>query len=271
MSDFFSHLAGRALGVPPVIRPRLQSLYERAGDSFSDVGAVPALVTHADDNADVPRTAIPKAIHETSAEQHIGGPSFRQSPGDQSAPRSSERPSETPRADGLAVAAVARSAPEHSSFAPATIEHVVDAPTTTPERVGSQPAPDNDVPRRRDDPARVGEDRGAPAPTSTVVVSRSIDSPSTKTGMRIVGKAIRERPDVPSSEAAADTPPVSRIAHNRSSLRQDATTHAAPAVHVTIGRVEIRAVTAPTPARQAAASVAPQLSLDDYLKRNAVR
>jgi hypothetical protein len=40
-----------------------------------------------------------------------------------------------------------------------------------------------------------------------------------------------------------------------------------PAIHVTIGRVEVRAITAPAPPRSPAPPAAPKISLDDYLKR----
>jgi hypothetical protein len=41
----------------------------------------------------------------------------------------------------------------------------------------------------------------------------------------------------------------------------------APAIHVTIGRVEVRAVTPPVAAPKPAPKSAPKLSLEDYLKR----
>jgi len=41
----------------------------------------------------------------------------------------------------------------------------------------------------------------------------------------------------------------------------------APVVQVTIGRIEVRAVTPPAPARQAPARTSPSLSLDEYLRR----
>ncbi len=45
----------------------------------------------------------------------------------------------------------------------------------------------------------------------------------------------------------------------------------APAIHITIGRIEVRAVSPPQPARRAERRVAPKLSLDDYLKRSGGR
>ncbi|WP_199746994.1 hypothetical protein, partial [Corallococcus sp. AB049A] len=41
----------------------------------------------------------------------------------------------------------------------------------------------------------------------------------------------------------------------------------APVVQVTIGRIEVRAVTPPAPARPAPARTSPSLSLDEYLRR----
>jgi hypothetical protein len=46
-----------------------------------------------------------------------------------------------------------------------------------------------------------------------------------------------------------------------------ASSNDAPAIHVTIGRVEVRAITAPGPPRSPAPPAAPKISLDDYLKR----
>ncbi len=45
-----------------------------------------------------------------------------------------------------------------------------------------------------------------------------------------------------------------------------------PAIHVTIGRVEVRAITAPAPPRSPAPPAPPKISLDEYLKqRNGAR
>jgi hypothetical protein len=53
----------------------------------------------------------------------------------------------------------------------------------------------------------------------------------------------------------------------------DAGAHQAPAVHVTIGRIDVRAITPPPSSRPARRHVPPRpsLSLDDYLKQRSSR
>jgi hypothetical protein len=52
---------------------------------------------------------------------------------------------------------------------------------------------------------------------------------------------------------------------------EEAPEDSAPSIHITIGRIEVRAVAPPQPARRAQRRVTPKLSLDDYLKRSGGR
>jgi hypothetical protein len=70
-------------------------------------------------------------------------------------------------------------------------------------------------------------------------------------------------------EQAAFAQPASRRGARQAAAREAARprAEAAPTINVTIGRVEVRATQAPTPAPRRAEASAPRLSLDDYLRR----
>jgi hypothetical protein len=60
---------------------------------------------------------------------------------------------------------------------------------------------------------------------------------------------------------------VKRLNSNEFGVRQGVATDAEPPIHVTIGRIEVTAVTQSTPARRTAPPRKPAMSLDDYLAR----
>jgi hypothetical protein len=68
----------------------------------------------------------------------------------------------------------------------------------------------------------------------------------------------------------ASVPPrleVKRLNSSEFGVRQGVATDAEPPIHVTIGRIEVTAVTQSTPARRTAPPRKPAMSLDDYLAR----
>jgi hypothetical protein len=75
------------------------------------------------------------------------------------------------------------------------------------------------------------------------------------------------RPQSPTSapEPAVDAGPLRPVDVQAALARTRDTRDAAPSVHVSIGRVEVRA-SAPAPTRPATPAWAPRLSLDDYLR-----
>jgi hypothetical protein len=59
----------------------------------------------------------------------------------------------------------------------------------------------------------------------------------------------------------------SRAAAPSSEPREQLAANQPPAIHVTIGRVEVRAVMAPGPPPKAATPPGPKISLEEYLKQ----
>ena len=61
-----------------------------------------------------------------------------------------------------------------------------------------------------------------------------------------------------------EQPQITRHVHSSTSLEQQ--TAAKPTIQITIGRIDVRAITQSTPASQRVAKPAPKISLDDYLR-----
>ena len=174
------------------------------------------------------------------------------------------------------------SSPTHgpSSFA-------IRARTLGERREPSQPEPREPSWNEVDEARRPSTDM-RPTPTSTParretqVVRRAPDesSSSTRGERERARESARPRDDAAESsagrrarprgqETAAFEPPHGRRVARQSAARDAPrpSVESAPTINVTIGRVEVRATQAPTPAPRRSEGAAPRMSLDDYLRR----
>jgi hypothetical protein len=130
-------------------------------------------------------------------------------------------------------------------------------------RTGARPSASTPQPRGT---AREAEDSRAPSETE----GRGVVPAPTESARR-PDQAIAARPTQPLPRSLEQPAPFSGPAvRGREAARGLAETRSTPVVHVTIGRIEVRAVTAqdsPAPPRASAARPKPELSLEDYLKQ----
>jgi hypothetical protein len=252
--DFFERLIDRALGVDGEIVPRLRSLFEpapqtaMAPDWQEETSAPPVMAEDARD--DLPFSQSRRSaeaggetkhgiestapLEAASARATIAGPLAR-------APLAA--------ADDGVPSAAALPSPARLDAAPRAADHAVSASappaegalvslSRPPARRRSAPAPAHVPPRA------VAADEAARArlvPNGGIAVERIFVTPP---------GASRQRDDRP---------------HN------DLQESAVPTVNITIGRVEVRAVSAPAPKQRAEPRGSQPLGLDDYLKRRSAR
>jgi len=278
MSDYLAHLAARSLGLLPLAQPRLASLFEpraagaapadRMEQQYLESLAAPALPP-----ADRPmRTRIEEPqlpVRVRSAEE----------PRRQVA-RETQRPSDAAmhvrertrdRTDPPAMPIAVAPRPVHPS-APASRMVNEPRPSATPSGILlnrlTVVAPD----RRSDEPhlpAAGDVERWRAADARLSALERGQNSAHNRTA-RVEPKAenVAAAVDrVPSTHA--NTQPSSAIRLSDSTLQRETP----GAVHVTIGRVDVRAIMPAAPARPAPRPAAPRVSpsLDDYLKQRSSR
>lgn len=230
MSDFLTRLAQRSIGAAPLIAPRLPSLFAPAEEPNGNV-ADTAAAAAAGSAALVPATPQSQAAGRTA-------PALGESPADIHSP---QRSAAAEAANASAPAARGDGTPHHVES--------TRVPPVSAAQENAQVAPP------------------LPAP----VVSRLAVPPETPAtrGERDTPAAAPEpwAPLLPQYEAKAEsTAPFSAVTVPLA----DAGARTAPTVHITIGRVEVRAnIPASPPAPRPRAASQPTLSLGDYLKRGA--
>lgn len=268
MSDFFSSLAGRLEGTVPVIRPRLPSLFENApGPATSARDAEPSLVVE-----DVER--------EASA-----SPRRRERPAMPAEPprpeETEERPAERPRRKQ------------------AKRGDVREEGAGAAERPAPVPLQSRNPVRRRDEaPAPAAETlRDAPRPAAVEPIrARSLPLEQPRLPQTIVQRSVVERREeihriapaaaaVPPPGAARSeplqhltpTPPPFALSPQPAlpqGVRQDVREQIKPetrrdvqepTIHVSIGRIDIRAETEASQRRKPS-EASPVMSLDEYLR-----
>lgn len=216
-------------------------------------------------------TATPAAAHEhdTAAEPAINKapspfveemtpPASKQAEAGHAKPRLPQRPH---------AAAPTRAATESEWF---------DQPVALPSRrlqvQGKMPAHPDSQPGFERPPAPAPAQRSAPlAPDQAVARGASPQRPvAAESAVRSIASASdplrslpRKEPGAPAQAILAPRLPPQPVAHP---VQPAVSQPAEPAVHVTIGRVEIRAVSAPAAPKRPAPSK-PALSLSDYLDR----
>jgi hypothetical protein len=280
MSDFLSQLADRALARSPMVRPRLQSIYESPAAS--------ALQNPVEEHLEVP--AVPPRVFESARERRLPRGDEEPRP-KQSSAEMDRKPVTTPEQKAGSQAPPEQpTVPKWDDPRPASLpEQIESAGTITaaePETPQRQTVHQDERHLESVTRARAGQPVSPFEQEKTSFSDRSLEnvldahatakestaprifSPETKASAK---KPVSQPKAVTTQPAPrplkAQTPPVFPLAPL---AREGAPFAAAPSVHVTIGRVEVRAVLPPAPEPRAVpAPSSTRLSLDEYLKRNA--
>jgi hypothetical protein len=234
MADFFTRLSARTLGIGPIARPRAPTPYEAAPSGLESGVDSRMRIPEAETTEPRSPQAIAAAPTQGAATLPVRG---------HDAASRSESP---PRSPALEAAL----APRRQSVPLATI-----APIAKPEPAEGQTADRSRVspialPEPLPGTPEANDRRSAPAAPQTEVLPG-----------RQPSAALTPRSDIAARPARIDARPLPRPRGRERPRDADP----APTIQVTIGRVEVRAVTSPP----AAARPAPRStlrSLDDYLQ-----
>lgn len=252
MTGFLTQLVARGLGLADVARPRPVSRFEPLGSA----------------DASLPSPALPEASAGIETADEAVTPAMTRP-----TPRRTQRPQPalSPFDDDAADEPL-RPAPPTPRAHPATSAPATPAPRVTPPTL---PAPRLAVEIRGDESSRANAAppvplsvRPTPEPASlpTVPDAPSVvapPAPMPPTPRPLVERVLvqpeirplAERPTPPSGAASLPPPAPS-----------------GPTVHVTIGRLEVRALPPPTPGRSPRpAEPSPPVKLDDYLRQRGGR
>jgi hypothetical protein len=244
MSDFLSQLAERALARPPLVRPRLQSIYE------PPVASV--LPNPLEEHVELP--AVPPRVIEFAHERTLQ--SRDEKAGAKQASEESDRKSDESESAGKIKTAEPKT-PQHRTARKddRQLERVPAARArqpATPSEDAKAPSAESDLEIQT--PARQKE--------SVQPQTFSHESKSRVEKQPVHPIAVTVRPAQRSrDEQAVPTLPLTPAP------REGPPRASAPAVHVTIGRVEVRAIMPGVAAPEPAPSSTPRLSLEDYLKQ----
>ncbi len=231
MSDFLSRLVTRSSGAAPTIQPRLPSLFEATRWTSESVLESETIAERQTESGAV-EIAAPSRPSETPAPNQ---PSAKL-----------PTPSATLPAAATLPSAPAR-VPTHASKQPADHQPPLPSPRSSPVRW-----------KREIGPTRIAEYEVKATSESRVAADLRVAPPVGRERARVrVGQ---------SQPAALPVRPGKRTPDAISTPQIQAP--AAPVVHVTIGRVEVRAVTTPAPAgSRATVRRLPTLALEEYLKQ----
>jgi hypothetical protein len=258
MNGFLFNVLSRSRGTADVIRPRLTSLFERPGSNWpgaewegimEELDEAPPPVGVATPSESLDKLEPAKAVHGTDPDEWEAPLSAETSPPAEpvragmpelrspEAQRSNDRPQ-------TASAAPAPDAPMADRPAPVAGFHEASQKTHAPIPPVSQPRTLKHV-----SPA----ERSARAPQLRDSTGVREETPAHGVS------GVRDQPPL--------TPPAQRPRFQpMPSAQRPAASE--PAVHVTIGRIEVRAVIEPGPQRKERAAP-PVMSLNDYLKARA--
>ena len=264
MSDFFENLAARSIGAATALRPRLPSHYEaRQGDGLevleevAPAAAAPATVRDPmrmrDANADAP---IAPAARPTSIEPIA--PPWRIAPPERIIVRDVVLATAETRPEDEEHLPEQAGAASHESVLP-SVNRETQTSVTPPTHRASHPTRSLDF--ARDDSA---EQEGAIASSEPETHEPPAPESPPRRSERERVRFIRER----AIAQARPTPPVPSP-RERTMLRVREQLAAEPAVvHVTIGRVEVRAVQPQPPAPRPAPTPAPPgPTLEEFLEQ----
>ncbi|HEY0376655.1 MAG TPA: hypothetical protein VGC87_06840 [Pyrinomonadaceae bacterium] len=248
MSNFLDNLASRSLGLAPVARPRLASRFEPPPNAPRLPASAPA---EGDGNErgveGGARNARPEARQpETRAAEYRRAVPIP--------------PPDAPRAErterGSQAAPPKQSPPPGPAVAQVPVRPVETRAQSAQPDAASDAPPAAPPTSSLTEGARAGEDA-----RRTASKSEDDDAALDNRVRRLMANSLHVGQG---NEAAGGAPPVAQ-----SPARRDETPEKTQTIRVTIGRIDVRAVTAPAPQeqRRAPARPAPQLSLADYLKQ----
>lgn len=233
MADFLSRLAERTLGIAEGARPRIAPLF--AADA-SPAQSEPlelgdelprAIPPPSPPRDDMARRALVEAIHDHAMIPAAPAPA---------AAETARPPRARDRDDTRPLAASERPAPSREVSSAATDQ------VARPGQPGAQPAP---LATRQPVPGRTDRDPVAPADRG-----RDDDAPL------VPSPPVARRPSMGEGERHA------ALSDPLGDARREE-----PAVSVTIGRVEVRAVFPSPPPARPAPRPAPQLTLEEYVRQ----
>jgi hypothetical protein len=292
MADFITRLAERALGVAPVVQPVLPSMFAPEPISHSTGLEWDSEATTSPGDLDQPRalsvrdapTGRPAdaamaqqedqsgdALSSATPGSLRGTPESRPGPPHLSESGSSERGAMTGKEDQRDSS---RTTASHPQTPPETLHHAEPDPTRRGLPLGP-PSAEDESGEAAFRPLRTLLDRGhgetlppRPSPGAQASLAASEDT--------LGSKATLDRSQPP--DAPLVTPRIVRpqfdgyLERGPQEPGVAALESSAPAIRVTIGRIEVRAITPPPPRppaqRTTPARPGPELSLDDYLKQH---
>jgi len=296
MSDYLARLAGRARHASPVLRPLLPSFFEPAITGVTNwakteyaeiersiVGAAETVGNRITSTADVP----PRTLGRDSPFTKPAGPEQKCEPeapvrtNISAVPYTATTPEQTVASETPEPIELSKSGPSHR---PVATEQIIRS--RQQDRGGSQrqelfhPAPEDkglvppapQMTRIAPEIARVAVQlRQSPAPQPASYSEPASPLPSQEQAL----SSIRLQPLIEprgSSQPRIQSPPATestslpaitrRPVEGRATLASPLA--AAPEIHVTIGRIEIRAVSPAVPIQPRSSK--PELSLDEYLR-----
>ena len=281
MSDFLSQLADRALARSPMVRPRLQSIYESPAASalqnpveeHLEVPAVPPRVFESARERRLPRGDEEPRPKQSSAEMDrkpVTTPEQRagsQAPPEQPTVPKWDDPRPAPLPEQIESAGTIKAAEPETPRRPTVRKDERHLEPVTRERAGQPVSPfeeektsvsdrslENDLDARTPVTAKQSTAPRIFSPESKAPAKKPASQPTAVTAQPAQRPPKQAAPAFPLTPLPREGPPFA----------------AAPSVHVTIGRVEVRAVLPPAPEpRPVPAPSSTRLSLDEYLKRNA--
>ena len=264
MNDYLAHLAARVLAPEPAIRPRALSLFEPAPAGSAAPGE-PAMETRGADRGDASAVDSPLEV-KAKAEQPVraqgdvrGERSREREMGSESARRiqNSELPDPEIRVElPTSKVAILPAAVPVASIVPLPVAPP-DREADRPLKNGARSAASPDAHERANaapEPVRpriaAAEDR-APAAIEAAPIAPIFPTPTTRSqtpeSAALVAAPLRLPAQRAMGTAPAENPP--------------------PVIHVTIGRLEIRAIVPPAAAPRAHPKRADASSLEDYLRK----
>lgn len=276
MKDFLDRVIARALATVPLIRPRLASLYEsgqelelaRSAFQLPESPTLPARKSKSREvtpNEPVRAPTTPDAIESRKEIEDILSDVVNLKPVRISTPAQLDMPSPI-------RSATAASGARPMGFHPPenVAEQKEHKNTLHPGDQGELPAVSAAMPAALPHSAHHAENVSAPLSDETAhpITSREAVSPrraSILPGPRELQPITRTHGSITKNGKASTVSPGRRASTSAEAAREQPLV-ASEAVHVTIGRVEIRAVL-PTPSPPKRTSASPAISLQEYLKQ----
>ena len=279
MNDIFASLAARVRLREPAIRPNLGSAYEppEPGDAPPEAPTLerefgPALAAYdgetSSDSQSPPRPCRlpPRSQIEPAPEATRQSPESERTRDADSAPKNYKREL-VPTKERVQVDSLpARSQAELPPRVPVLVEERPETSTFAPP---SDPMTGATSSLQQPAPIRAPGEMNSDEPASEAAESPAIE-PTMAPPVRLLRGAESGRPSLAPPDVAFSAPHNGRQGHFANEgpfpRRHEA---AEPVVHVTIGRLEIRATVSPPPKSiERLPSPAPHLSLEEYLRRS---